>query len=201
MDPVIIQLILFALASSSDDSLDHAKIASKIKNGDQKAFQTFFEFHFQSLMRFLQAKGVSVEDSKDIIQQAFIYIWDHRQDINPEKSLRAYIFKIAYTRMINLIRDNKKFDSSELAEQKKHNHLTPQNKIQHSQILQLIQKAITNMPERRSMVFDLCFMQEFTYKETAEMLEISVKTVENHMALALKDVRTALKNHGLGTLR
>ena len=48
------------------------------------------------------------------------------------------------------------------------------------------------MPEKRGMVFDLCFMQEFTYKETADALNVSPKTVENHMALAFKDLRTRL---------
>jgi len=50
------------------------------------------------------------------------------------------------------------------------------------------------MPEKRRNVFELCYMQEFTYKEAAEALGVSRKTVENHMGMALKDLRLALKN-------
>ena len=49
------------------------------------------------------------------------------------------------------------------------------------------------MPEKRQAVFRLCFIQEFTYKEAAEFLQVSVKTIENHMGLALKDLRKKLE--------
>ena len=48
------------------------------------------------------------------------------------------------------------------------------------------------MPEKRQQVFRLCFIQEFTYKEAAEFMEVSAKTIENHMSLALKDLRKSL---------
>jgi RNA polymerase sigma-70 factor (ECF subfamily) len=49
------------------------------------------------------------------------------------------------------------------------------------------------MPERRKAVFEHCFIHELSYKETAEVLSISPKTVENHMALAFKDMRASLE--------
>lgn len=50
------------------------------------------------------------------------------------------------------------------------------------------------MPEKRRQVFELCYLQEFSYKEAAEILNLAAKTIENHMALALKDLRSALKH-------
>jgi RNA polymerase sigma-70 factor (ECF subfamily) len=55
--------------------------------------------------------------------------------------------------------------------------------------------AVRSLPERRRAVFELCVLEGFTYRETAEALEISIKTVENQMVHALRHVREALAEH------
>ncbi|MDZ7690957.1 MAG: RNA polymerase sigma-70 factor [Balneolaceae bacterium] len=182
-----------ALSVSPDTEIDRVELAEQIKNGDQQAFKKFFDAHHQPLFRFLRSKNIERETAEDLIQQAFLYIWEHRSSIESEKSLRAYLFKIAYTRMLNHVRDNKKFDNAEPVPTRETNH-TPQDEVQAAEINQVIEQAIVAMPERRSQVFDLCFMQQFTYKEAAGAMDISVKTVENHMGLALKDMRKALQD-------
>ncbi len=72
--------------------------------------------------------------------------------------------------------------------------LTPEDDARKSQLEEAIDWAIADMPERRGEVFTLCFLEEFTYREAAETLDVSRKTVENHMGLALKDIRSALKS-------
>lgn len=186
-------LILFALASSEDkDMAGIPALASKIKAGDHQAFQQFFDAHFDSLLFFLMSKNTSRESAKDIIQKAFIYIWEHREGIDPQKSLKAYIFKIAYTRMLNHHRDHKKFDTDE-AVPEQNSSLTPEDDARKADLEQAIDKAVASMPEKRGAVFTLCFLEEFSYKEAAEMLDVTPKTIENHMGFALKDIRKALK--------
>lgn len=193
MDLSIIHLLLI-LGASLDGESNETEIYLKIKNGDQKAFKTFFDHHHKELYRFLTAKGVAKEAAEDLIQKAFIYIWENRSTIEEHKSLRAYLFRIAYTRMLNLFRDNEKFDhSKEIQDQ----HFSdsaplPDQDLHQQELNKTIEKAISAMPEKRQHVFRLCFLQEFTYKEAAEFLDVSVKTVENHMGLALKDLRSSL---------
>lgn len=191
-DPVLLQLVLFALAASSSSEVEKPDLAAEIKNGDHAAFRSFFEAHHQSLFRFLLSKNIDPATAEDLIQQAFVYIWDNRSSIDPAKSLRAYLFKIAYTRMLNHIRDHKKFDPSATVASRETNH-TPEDTVRASDLREAIRNAINEMPEKRGLVFEFCFMQEFTYKEAAKTLDVSVKTIENHMALALKDIRVALK--------
>lgn len=198
--PTLLQLLILALATSSDPELDSVKLARQIKAGNHQAFHSFFNLHYQALYRFLISKGIRKETAEDLIQQAFLYIWEHRSKIKAEKSLRAYLFSIAYSRMLNKIRDNKKFSDSDLSEENTSVDLTPQDKIQHKELIQAIRKAIRQMPEKRSLVFDMCFMQDFTYRETAEAMGVSIKTVENHMGLAFKDLRSALENYTRGDL-
>lgn len=96
--------------------------------------------------------------------------------------------------MLNYHRDHKKFSSME-ALSKHQANLTPEDEVQAGDLESAIDNAIENMPEKRGTVFQLCFIEGFTYKEAAATLEVSVKTIENHMGLALKDMRQALKQY------
>lgn len=193
-DPILFQLLLFSLAASPAEDLDTQKLAEDIKNGNHQAFRSFFEAHHQSLFRFLLSKNITTEAAEDLIQKAFVYIWENRDSIDPEKSLRAYLFRIAYTRMLNYIRDNNKFDQS-TAIPGDETSRTPEDDAHFNDLNQAISETIKNLPEKRGRVFELCFVEQFTYREAAEALDVSVKTIENHMGLALKDVRRALQDY------
>ncbi|MDR8390885.1 sigma-70 family RNA polymerase sigma factor [Aliifodinibius sp. S!AR15-10] len=190
-EQILFQLIFLALSSSPADELDQTELATEIKNGNHQAFKTFFENHQDALYRFLLSKGVSEQTAEDLIQQAFITIWEKRNGIDETKSLRGYLFRIAYTRMLNHFRDRAKFNDEE-PDISDESSLTPEDHARHQDLLSAVEDAIEQMPEKRRMVFEFCFMQGFTYKETAGTLGVTRKTVENHMGLALKDIRSAL---------
>lgn len=193
VEPILIQQLLFILALSQSENYDAADLAAKIKNGNHAAFKSFFEAHHRSLFRFLMSKGIAKETAEDLVQKAFIYIWEHRQKIDPQKSLRAYLFRMGYTRMLNHIRDNKKFDTAkELSALKSGKN--PDDEVRRKELQESINKAIDAMPKKRGLVFKMCFIQDFTYRETAATLDVSIKTVENHMGLAFKDIRSALSH-------
>lgn len=193
MISIVVQFLLLALASSDSSSLDDIDLARRIKNGNHDAFRNFFDAHHETLYRYLSARGTSGPVAEDLVQKAFITIWEKRAGIDETKSLRAYLFKIAYTRMLDHIRDHAKFVDAETGGYEV-NTITPADDAQHQELTEAIESAIEAMPEKRGMVFESCFMQGFTYKETADSLGISHKTVENHMGLALKDIRSALKD-------
>lgn len=183
--------IFWALMSLMDKNQQN-DLYQAIKNGDQEAFKKFYDESFEKVYTYLRSKGIRSDEAEDLIQKAFIYIWENRKKINPDLSLHAYLFRIAYTRMINLLKKTEPADLDEL--KVKQSEETPLDKLQFSDLQKSLEAAIQKMPERRKSVFEHCFINEFTYKETAEILKISPKTVENHMALALKDLRSSLKN-------
>ena len=189
-----LQLLLLVFAFSRLSDKERTELALAIKNGDHNAFKRFYERHHSELLRYLLGKGIAKETAKDLIQKAFIYIWEKRQQIDPSKSLRAYLFRIGYTRMLNHIRDHEKFDNSEEMPSFESTG-SPEEEVRTRELKRAIDKAIKNMPEKRGMVFEMCFIQEFTYREAAKTLAVSIKTVENHMGLALKDIRSALKEY------
>jgi RNA polymerase sigma-70 factor (ECF subfamily) len=192
--PTGIETVLLVLALSKSGDLDDRELSIAIKNGNREAFKTFFERHYEAIYRFLVSRGMSHDEAQDLTQKAFLLIWEKRKGIKEEKSLRAYLFQIAYTRMLNHIEYHSKFDenvdpSDESVSDSTH---TTDMKMDHKELLNRVQKLVAAMPEKRGTVFQLCFLKEFTYKETADTLGVSVKTVENHMTLAFRDLREGL---------
>jgi RNA polymerase sigma-70 factor, ECF subfamily len=188
-----LELLLLFLALSKSSSLADNQLSIKIKNGNQKAFKEFFDTQYPALYRFMRSRGMSHDEAEDLVQKAFVLIWEKRSGIDENKSLRAYLFRIAYTRMLNHVEYQSKFKDVDPPE----NEISvknPETDSDYSELVHQIKRIIAAMPEKRATVFELCFMKQFTYKETAEAMDVSVKTVENHMALAFKDMRSALIN-------
>lgn len=183
--------LLLLLATSAGGDLDDEALARRIKDGDRAAFETFFRRHHAALFRYLKRRGCPDDVAEDIIQNAFVYIWQRRDQINPNKSLRGYLFTIGYSRMLNHIRDTRKFDV-EVDPDEQAASAAPDAETEYALLQEQLQAAIGELPERRRAVFELCFMEDLTYREAADVLGIARKTVENHMRLALQDIREAL---------
>ncbi len=185
--------LLFLLAVRGVSDQDDPELLRAIRNGDHSAFKKFFEKHHSYLYHFLLKKGISEQQAEDLVQQAFVMIWEKRAQIDETKSLKAFLFRIAYTRMLNVFRDSKKFDeNTDLTTEEETS--TPEKSMETQELGKAIEDSIASMPEKRQAVFRLCFIQEFTYKDAAEFLQVSVKTIENHMGLALKELRAKLEN-------
>jgi RNA polymerase sigma-70 factor (ECF subfamily) len=182
-------LLLFLFASMPQ--AERQELYEAIKNGDQHAFKAFYDTNFEKLFAYLKNRGIRSDAAEDIIQKAFIYIWENRRKIDSSLSLRAYIYRIAYTRMLNYI-DQKK-ETTEWDTSFNKTEITPHEDAEFSDLKSSFRQALKKMPERRRAVFEHCFIHELTYKETADVLSISPKTVENHMALAFKDMRASLE--------
>jgi len=95
--------------------------------------------------------------------------------------------------MINHVKKNSKFED-EILENLEESNSSPVEDLEFSDLETSLKQAVEKMPEKRRKVFTSCFINERTYKETAGQMNVSVKTIESHMALALKDVRAALEN-------
>lgn len=190
---MIASTLLLLFAASLPDETDK-RLSGLIKQGDRAAFKRFFDTYHEDLFRFLKSRNSSDALAEDLIQHAFLFIWEHRAQIDEGLSLKAYLFRIAYTRLLNAYRDSAKFDSQEISA-----HLAdvtfnlPDQDVQNREIMIAIEKAVASLPEKRRLAFELCFLHEHTYKEAAQIMEVSIKTVENHMATAFKQLRELLK--------
>jgi RNA polymerase sigma-70 factor (ECF subfamily) len=129
----------------------------------------------------------------DLVQQAFITVWEQRATLRDDGSLRGLLFRIAYTRALNHFRDTKRFEDSETEFASPES--PPSDSAESRLIRDRLAAVVATLPERRRATFELCMLEGLTYREAAEVLGVSMKTVENQMSHALKAVRAAMQVH------
>jgi RNA polymerase sigma-70 factor (ECF subfamily) len=183
-------LLILLFAISADGGADDRALSERIAAGDHLAFRAFYERHHADLARYLRRRGLAVAETEDILQQAFITIWEKRAAIRPDLPLRGYLFRIGLSRALNLFRDTAKFSSVDLRMEDIED--ASADELHRHELMDALHAAIASLPVKRREVFELCYLQEFSYREAAEALDISPKTVENHMGMALKELRVKL---------
>jgi RNA polymerase sigma-70 factor, ECF subfamily len=189
----VLALLLAALADGAPESPEEAALTAAIREGDHRAFRRFFERHHAGLLRYLDRRGVSDEVADDLAQAAFVYLWEHRAALDPARSARAYLYRIAHTRALNHFRDTARL-VRDVPEDGPSAPTAPASDAAEAAMLQeALAAAVAALPERRRAVFELCFGQGLSHKEAAEALGLSPKTIEHQMGYALKTLRARLE--------
>ena len=190
-------MLLFAnLADGKENNksndLDRAE---RIRKGDKKAFEAlFFEYHEQ-LSRFANSITRSREFARDAVQDVFLKIWRNRKNLEIHTSLKVYLYQAVRNQSLNLLdkqKNQQRLRESFLTEIKsvRISEYRETNLSQEEQdLVKKIWEVASEMPERRRLVFELHRKHGFSYKEIAKILEITRKTVENHMSQALQHIR------------
>lgn len=178
-------LLLLALQRPDD-----AALVARIRKHDHAAFRTFFERHHAALLSFLARRGLPDAVADDLVQQAFVHLWEHRERLDPARSARAYLYRIVHSKALNHFRDTARLE--EIPEEGILD-FSEADAASLAAVQEAVAAAIRALPEGRRAVFELCFLQELTYREAAEALGLSIKTVEHQMGHALKALRARLR--------
>jgi len=163
---------------------------------DRKQFEKLFKEHFQYLCNFALQYVEDMDTAQDICQKVFIALWEKREEVDPKKSLKSYLFTSVKNRCLNHIRDQKKYRSKVLdLDCGDIDIATEEDHFSENDLKEKIEKALNQLPEKCRLVFEMSRFQNMKYREIAEELEISQKTVEAHMSKAMKSLREHLKDH------
>ncbi len=193
---IFVEILL--LLASLPGGEDEAEFVRRIRSGDAHAFRDLFDRYHGALYRYLLHRNVDPQVAEDLVQQTFVMVWERRESLREDGSIRGLLFRIALTRALNHFRDTARFtgaDPEAVAA-----GLDPGDPAEARDVRDAINQAVASLPERRRAVFELCVLEGMTYRETAEALEISVKTVENQMVQALRHVRAALAEYRSDTV-
>lgn len=178
----------------SSGSLPADKVlVEKICKNDRQAFEKLFRKYYASLQRFLWGYVKNQQVAEDLVQESFVRIWENREDLNPDKKIKTYLYKIGRNLAIDHNRHKKIVREWEEEKKALHSFSSVDNTIDdklHKKIMVTrVKKAIEDLPERRRLVFILSRYDGMTYKEIAEKLDISVNTVDTQICRALQTLR------------
>jgi RNA polymerase sigma-70 factor, ECF subfamily len=173
-------------------------LALRIKQGDNQAFELLFRKYYVRLCGFSNKFLSDPEEAREVAQEAFIKIWEGREDIDPENSLKSYLFKIAQNLSLNILR-KKKIETRYLEIFKQvyieHSDFSVYDSLLVQELEDKIAAAVNTIPPKCKRVFELSRIEGLKYNQIAEILNISVKTVEAQISKALSILRIELKDY------
>ena len=161
----------------------------------QKAFKSLYLCYFDKLLRFASLHVISHSEAEEIVSDTFLAIWNSRKTLLKIADFDAYIYSIMRYKIISHLR--KHFNSNVSLDELQidffaSTETTPEDDfITHEQVEQL-NKAIDSLPHKCKMAFKMVREDKMNYKDVAAILEISVKTLETHLATATRKLREAL---------
>ncbi|QIL39399.1 sigma-70 family RNA polymerase sigma factor [Pedobacter sp. HDW13] len=166
-------------------------LISDIKRGDEDAFeQAYKKWRSKGYYYFLR-RTASAEDAKDLLQTTFLKLWQYRSTLNSDYSLDQQLFHIARTVLIDYIRKANKQKASQVSiETTGEAQGEPNYQSMEFDTKRRMLQILNEMPELRKKVFELHKLEGYSYKEVAAKLGITEKAVDNHLAKALRKLRS-----------
>lgn len=167
--------------------MDAKNILCDIAAGDTEAFKTLFEMFYPKVKVFLVKLLKDDKASEDIAQDIFVKLWSMGPSLPEISSFNAYLYRMTKNAAINYLRDRKpSVDISELL-------IMCDGDIEQEYYRKekelLVRLAVEQMPSQRKRIFTMSRYQGMTNDEIAKSLGLSKHTVENHLTLALKELR------------
>src|SRR4030042_5504629 len=166
----------------------------EIRNSKAKAFEILFKKYCQSLIYFSRRYVFDKQIAENIVQDVFAGIWQKRQNLDPSQSIKAYLFaavkneSFKYLRHINV--ESRSYDRViKLVNIEK----TPEEILDEKELRDRLNSAINDLPEKCREIFFMTRFDGLKYSEIAEILGISIKTVETQMGRAFKKLREYLE--------
>ena len=178
------------------EGLSERRWIERIQEGNRKAFETLFRAYYNELCDFVEYQLGSPELAEDLVQDIFCDIWRRRADWEPKGTLKAYLYRAARNQSIKQI-ERRQVRRRWKRQEKQRNapqEPGPEDALQHRELKRVLQTSVDDLPERRRQVYVLSRQHGLTYKEIAEVMEISPKTVDHQMVAALKFLRERLSS-------
>lgn len=175
----------------------------RVRSKEISDFDQLYLFYYPKLVRFSREYVFSLEDAENLVQDVFMVLWEQRKEIDVEH-ISSYLFRLVKNKSVDFLRHKimsteKKqvIRDSQLKEYEHHLHAAEQFNegfLREEDMESIINNAIQSLPERCRDIFLLSRFEGMTHQQIADKFDISSNTVNNHITLAMKKLRVALKD-------
>lgn len=176
-----------------DESLN--SVVARLIRDDKKALDEIYIIFYPRLFDFSKSFLKVDDDINDILQDVFVKIWLKRKNIKNVETFNAYIFTTTKNAIVSYFREKIKIRDFETRLKKRmiSEFTSSADSVEYDDMKEKADRIIEQLPEKRKEIFKLCREEGLSYKEIAEKLGISVKTVEDHIMHANRFLRKHLK--------
>ncbi len=173
------------------------ELLRRIAEGDENALRDFYNIYVSDVFRFTRYFISQVDICEEIVSDVFISLWMSREKLSSIGNIEAYLFTLSKNKSYNYLDKVSRAPSftSELPLNLSHHHENPEDFIITEELESAIKSSIEELPERCKLVFILSREKGLSYKDIAQILSISEKTVNAQIVLALRKLHQALARY------
>ena len=178
----------------ADNFSEERSLILRLIGGDEDAFCELYATYKNRLIYFAMRFLKSREYAEDVFQDAFTVVWQSRRFINPDASFSSYLYTIMRNRILNQVRNaanEEKLKESILSQALDYTEDT-KCEVMLNDLKSLISHALQQLTPRQREIFEMSREAQLSHKEIADKLGISVNTVQEHISISLKLIRTYL---------
>ena len=178
---------------------DERSLVLRLIEGDEDAFCELYAAYKNRLIYFSMRFLKSREYAEDIFQDAFAVVWQGRRFINPDASFSAYLYTIVRNRILNQLRDLSNQDKlrEQILSQAVNYTNETKDEIIANDLRQFISRALQQLTPRQREIFQMSRERQMSHREIAEVLGISVNTVQESISISLRTLRTYLEKNSI----
>lgn len=173
---------------------DDKQIFALVAKGDKNSFDMLFRKYYPQLVRFAIGYTKDGSEAEEIVQDVFVKVWENAAKMNIETSVIAYLYASVRNHSLNFIKHEKTKKKYEQEESilPKSDDIPLEDKVDMNLFRIILGKALENLPSKCREIFEMAKFEGLSYDEIADYLQVSEKTVENQMGIALKKIRESL---------
>ncbi|KQS32831.1 RNA polymerase sigma-70 factor [Dyadobacter sp. Leaf189] len=174
-----------------------------VANGDYHAFRELFNHHYRSLCNYAMRVVITREIAEEVVSDVFVKLWKNREQIEVHTSFQAYIYRAVRNQALDYLklrihRQNERESLDSVQWNMTHaDHFSPCEELSFNEFYEHVEDCIQALPRQCQLIFRLSREEGLRYRDIAEKLAISVKTVETQMSRALKVLRERVPEHRL----
>ncbi|MEN7548485.1 RNA polymerase sigma-70 factor [Rapidithrix thailandica] len=169
-----------------------AALTIRLKKGELSALREIYLKHYDSFRQIATAYLKSTAEAEDVLQEAFIKLWEKRHLLKSERSYEGYLFMILKNTMVSALRARAKEVLQRDFSHMSLSHTSTEEQIHYRELSNRLEKAVDNLPPKRKQVFNLKRQQGLTNKQISEKLGISTQMVEKQLKLAKQTLKLSL---------
>ncbi|GAB5476101.1 MAG: RNA polymerase sigma-70 factor [Maribacter sp.] len=183
-----------------DQKLSDKELVCNLNKSCEISFRSLYNRYIEPVTNYAFSICRNREMAEDIAQDTFVKVWEKRATLDSEKSIKFFLFVLVKNMIISDFRKLNTFSKykSHFKHLNENNEPSLETEIDGNELTRILQKAIGSLPEKRKQVYLMSRNEHLSHQEISSRLNISVRTVEVHIALALKNIRKFVNFQYLG---
>ncbi|RZL16751.1 MAG: RNA polymerase sigma-70 factor [Pedobacter sp.] len=183
----------------ADQATELNHLFELIHKGDKTAFDALFHAFYPRLLKFATSYLHS-NDAEEVVSEVFVKLWLRRNELDRIHSPKVYLYVAAKNGSLNKIRQDSKsahqfLETEHLAAEIPETGSSPEQMLLNTHLEKLISKAVNGLPEQRRLIFKMVKEEGLKCREVAEILELSVRTVEGQLFKAVHSIAHEIESY------